>query len=686
MAEKPDQVLRFASPLVVIAVGFALFAGSLRSPFTSDDVLVVFEAPQIYNIANLPRAIFFDLDRPIPEEFRQLQNQPSRIGLYRPVLQMTFVLNALIFGDQPFGWRLTSLLLHLVASLLLLGLARSLLGSRTGALAAAVFFVAHPVHTEAVAMLVGGRSDLLACVFVLAAWWVFLSGDQRTGWRRWASDSGSALLFLLGLWSKENAVVLPGILLLSGWALRGQTIKSLLIRLIPFAVVFISYVSIRLFVIGRVAPISWSFAFGDLSAVQIFLSVMTILIRYIGLVFWPYPLQHQACYHNIDPSVLVPVGGFCALIVLVLVGISVRKIVSGRRNGQPSFWAFGLILFFLCLVPVSHLVPFWVLMAERFVYIPSLAFCLVAGYLAVRAYSVRRWLPAAAVAVVLAAYTPVTISRNSDWADLDRLWGQVAECNPDSPAPYSLMGTARMRAGKPAEAIKFFEKAVAVAPRNPSPLYNLGLAYHRFGNTKKAEEIYRRVIGLEPRHSQALNNLGILLESRGELKGALQCFKRAVEADPSHPAHLVNLGNLLQRGGQTKEAEKLFRAAARMAPRMAEPRFNLARLLEQTGRGREAERFYRGIIKSHPRHAMAHNNLANLLKDRGQLADSERLYRRALDIDPECIPAHLNLAWMLLKLGRTSEARTLAENAAKIEPEDERVAELLGILDRASEQ
>jgi Flp pilus assembly protein TadD len=685
MTAKTDRLLRVASPLLVLCVGFALFMGTLKSPITSDDVLVVVETPQLYNIANLSRAFFVDIDRPIPEDFPRLQDEPSRTGLYRPMLSVSFILDAYFYGDDVFGWRLTSLLLHLIASLLMLGVAQRLLGSRSGALVAALLFVAHPIHTEAVAMLIGGRSELLACIFVLAAWWTFLSADQRTGWRRWALDSGSAFLFLLGMFSKENAVVLPGILFLGGWFLRGQSAKQLSIRLSPFAAVFVVYVIIRLFVIGKVAPIGWSFAFGDLSAVQIFLAVMTVMIRYLGMVLVPFPLQHQVCYTNLPAAVSSLVGWICTLMFLVLIGFSIARAMRGRRCGQPPFWAFGLIVFYLCLIPVSHLVPFWVLMAERFLYLPSVAFCLVAGHLAVRAYASRRWIPVAATAIVLAAYAPLTVSRNADWADLDRLWGQVAECDPDSPAPYSLMGSARMRAGKPAEAIEYFKKAVMIAPRDPSPRYNLGIACQQLGKYRDAEIFYRQVLALEPRHSQALNNLGVLLEARGDLAGAREAFDRAVKADPSHPAPFVNLGNLLQREKKFDQAEKLFRLAIRMAPRFPEPRFNLARLLEQTGRAGEAERLYRGILETHPDHAMAHNNLANFHKDRGQFQEAEQHYNAARRSDPQCLPARLNLAHMLLQLGRTSEAREVAEEAKKISPQDPRVMELLAATGQAAQ-
>jgi tetratricopeptide (TPR) repeat protein len=715
----PERLARLGPPIMVLVVGFALFAGTLRSPFTSDDVFIALEIPQLHNLSNIPRAFYIDLDRPPPEGYPVPEGKESRTGLYRPLLVMTYFLDVGLSGENPFGWRLTSLLLHLIAALMVLGVAGQLLGSRLGALIAALLFVAHPIHTEAVAMLIGGRSELLSCIFVLAAWWMFLYGDKHKSKRRWAIDIGSSILFLFALWSKESAAVLPGILFLSGWALRGHSFKNLVVRLLPHIAVLSLYTITRLLIIGRIAPIGWSFIFGDLSALRIFFAIMAIMAMYLRLALVPFPIQHQACYHNLPIHVSGLVGFLCTILVVFLIGVAIRQVFRGRRQGKPSFWAFGLLVFYICLIPVSHLIPFWVTMAERFEYLPSVAFCLVAGYLAVRAYSFRRWIPIAAALPVLAAYSYITIDRNADWANPDRLWSKVVACNPDFYGPYGLMGTARLRAGQPAEALEYFKQAAEIGPEHPSPHYNMGVAYHQLGRHQEAESAYRKALALAPDYSKAWNNLGMLLVAKEDISGAKKCFQQAVKTDPSHPANHVNLGNILHMEGNYQEAEKLFRLALRVAPHLTDARFNLARLLVETKRISEAEQLYRQIIENHPDHAMAHNNLANILRDRTKLDEAESHYRKALRANPSCDPAHHNLASLLLSTGRAAEAlehfsralelkpgsienlvgiayvhlrrgqyslaREVAEKAYSVSPDDPRVMELLARISKSSE-
>jgi len=483
-----DTLLRLLSPVAVIVVGLALFLITLQNPFTSDDVVVTSEAPQLYNLAYLPKIFLLDLDRPVPPAYAESFERPSRTGLYRPVLVLTYMFDAYVWDNQPFGWRLTSLILHLLAALAVLGLARQLTGSRPAGLVAALFFVAHPIHTEAVAMLVGGRSELLACIFVVLAWRIFIKGDQAKGLQRWKLDALSAGIFLLGLWSKENAAMLLGIIFLYGWAMKFQPIGTILKRLIPHMLVLLIYISIRLLVIGRVAPTSWSVIFGDASAWHIITTVATILLYYLKLVFLPYPLLHQTCYLQLPDTIQTAWAVLSLLSLVGLISLAVWAVCRGRARGRPSIWAFCLLLFYLCLVPVSHIVPFWVLMAERFLYLPSFAFCLALGFAARHAYQWRSWLAYLVLTPLLAFFCVVTVQRNLEWFDLDLFWGKVAKYAPNMHGPVSLMGSARLRQGQPEQAIELFKKAIVISPGDAAPRYNLGRAYQEIGKTLLAEQ------------------------------------------------------------------------------------------------------------------------------------------------------------------------------------------------------
>jgi len=709
--------MRWLSPLAVVSLGTVLYLGTLHSPFTSDDVYATIENHQAYDLSEIPRFFTHDFDRILPKGSQAPGEQRSRFGLYRPILVISFTADALLSGMRPFGWRLTNLILHLIASLLVLVLARALLSSWTGALAAGLLFAAHPIHTEAVAMLVGGRADLLACIFVVGSWWLFLSARKTDGRRRPARVLCSAFLFLLGLLSKENAAVLPGILFLCGWALHGESLKRLFVSLIPHLVVLSFYLFVRFIVIGGLTIVSWSDVFGTSSTWQIVLSLFAIQLNYLRLVLVPYPLQFQFCYRDLPTSLSGAGGILSLLLVSALITFAFWRIWHGLRTNKPSLWATCLLIFFLCLLPVSHVIPFAVVMAERFLYLPSVALCLILGWLSLAAARWRRWIPVLVGLPILALCAVDTMSRNADWADLDRLWNKTAACAPDAYQPYNNIGTARLRAGRPAEALVFFEKAARIAPTSPQPLYNAGLALQKLGRTAEAESAYRKALALAPDHTPALLNLGTLLEARGDADGAKKLYLQAKRGDASDPAPYVNLGNIYQREGRLPEAERLFRQALQIAPNLAGARFNLARLLTKTGRAAEAEKEFREIISRHPDHAMAHNNLGNIYKDRNQKSEAYATYRQALRIDPGCSPAHYNLAnlfmtdgkpgpaaehysratqirpnmveafiglgYARLGMGQIPQAQTAADEANRLAPDDARVKRLLDLLSRS---
>ncbi len=636
------RALPVAAYGTVAGLALILHAGTLFAPVTMDDVLVTVENHQSFDLANLPRSLVDEIDWLVPEDQRRDHERHNRSGLYRPFLVISYTWDALIHDQDVVGWRSTNLLLHLVASLLVLASVRRLFGSLGAGLVAGLIFAAHPVHVEAILSLLGGRAELLAAVFVLAGWYAFMAGDGRTAGTQRLFDGLSAVFFLCGLMSKENGAVLPAILLIGGWTLRGQRLRPLLLRLVPHGLALATYVGLRLYAVGALPPTGAQHPFRDLSTGESVLGVMTVMGTYLRLIVLPYPVRHPHCYDDLPHATPVPLAWLAALVVIALVAASVWAI-RRHRPGPAPVWAAGALLFFVALLPVAHIIPFAVLMAPRFLYLPSIFFCAVAGWGITRAAALRPWLPATATVaatVILIGLTTVTIAK---WTDLDRLYAEAASCNPTAFWPHNNRGTAHLRAGRPGEALVHFARAAEIAPREASPRYNLGLAHHHLGRAQQAEQAYRTAIALDPNHSMALNNLAAILMAKGNLEEAALLLERAITAEPRDPSAHVNLGNLLGQLGRLPEAEQAYRTALKRAPRLTAARFNLARLLEGAGRRPEAEALYREILAREPGHAMAMNNLGNIARQRRDTTAAERWFRAALVADPRCRICRRNL-------------------------------------------
>src|SRR2546425_6070375 len=168
------------------------YVNSLPNDFVFDDGPIVSSNPVIRTIS------------PIQFLKSPYWTKQQYAGIYRPFVVFSLSVDYAIWKRWAPGFRLTNLAVHAINGVLVFSLYQSIAGAGIVPLIAMIIYLVHPVHTEAVTTIVG-RSELFAACFLLAAWLLFRQG--RAGW--------AALAFLLALLSKENAIVLPAILLLT---------------------------------------------------------------------------------------------------------------------------------------------------------------------------------------------------------------------------------------------------------------------------------------------------------------------------------------------------------------------------------------------------------------------------------------------------------------------------------------
>lgn len=129
-------------------------------------------------------------------------------GSYRPLCVLTYKLNHWFGGYRPIAYHLVNVLLHCQATVLVVKIARHLLPSRWGTLIAGVLFASHPIHTEAVAGIVG-RADLAACNFYLLAFLVYCrhcEWRQQKDNRSWPALVCSIAFAIAAVLCKETAI------------------------------------------------------------------------------------------------------------------------------------------------------------------------------------------------------------------------------------------------------------------------------------------------------------------------------------------------------------------------------------------------------------------------------------------------------------------------------------------------
>ena len=411
-AEPAHSLSRFAGSQAALVgllclVTLIVYANTFGLGFALDPVLLIKGDPRVHAVTLRNLGLIFRNDYWWPS---------SVDTLYRPVTTLSFLLNYAVLGnaDNPAGYHVLNVVLHAINSLLVFELALRLFRDRKPAFFAACLWTVHPITTEAVAN-VAGRADLLAALWVLAALLLYIRIVSRVDGRWPWAIVALFVASLCGCFSKESAAVLPGLMLLwditfgTGWrgggsrrlAAYGAVVASLLLLVCARHCVF------------SAAPVpEMPFVDNPLRGAG-FLSARWTAIRMVGmdllLLLWPLALSSERGFAQIVPAAASDPGAWLALAGIA--GI-LAMVLKRYRKDKLMFWAAGM--FGLALLPVSNLVILiGATMAERFLYLPSIAFAIAAVGLLERVKP--RALAQAVLICALVLLAGRTIARNRDW-------------------------------------------------------------------------------------------------------------------------------------------------------------------------------------------------------------------------------------------------------------------------------
>jgi RNA polymerase sigma factor (sigma-70 family) len=254
----------------------------------------------------------------------------------------------------------------------------------------------------------------------------------------------------------------------------------------------------------------------------------------------------------------------------------------------------------------------------------------------------------------------------------------LAAADPGCAPALQTLGRMAYEAGRAADAVDWFGRALGAEPTSAFSHSCLGAALQAAGRFDEAEAAHRRALALKPGDALAFNNLAITLAALGKHREAEAALREALTADPGDAAAWCNLGPVLLAQGRGAEAEAACREALRFAPGLAPAHTNLGNALQNQGRFAEAEASYRKALELQPGLPQAQRNLAGLLLRRGRCAEAARGFGEALRWAPHDAKLRVGLAECLLALNRAPEAAALSREALRIDPQDADAANGLG--------
>jgi len=461
-----------------------------------------------------------------------------------------------------------------------------------------LIFVVHPVHTEVVAY-ISGRADSLATLFMLLCFIFYIRAIRLKSLFNYFLMS---FCFILSLLSRENSLILPVLIILYHITFKKKIRVGYFISLILLS---FFYILLRFTLLRQYLP----HLLIETTLFERLPGLFVAIGRYIKMLILPQDLHME--YTNRLFSFTNPQA------ILGFLFFAMTLIYAGLKKRNKSIF-FGIMWFFIALLPQSNIYPLKTYMAEHWLYLSSIGYFLIlsniVGYLHNR--KSLRLVADLIVIALLIFYTKLTIKQNEYWQD----------------------------------PISFYKRTLQYAPASPVLYNNFGNVYNEAGEYNKAIMQYKKAIELKPDYVSAYNNLGVAYCLLGEYKKALPLYEKAIEISPSYHFSYINFAIACNEQGNYRKAIELYNKAIKIRPDYAPSYFGLGDVYHNIKNFQKAIYYYEKAVEFDPTYIKAYYNLGVIYTDLKQYERAISQYKKILDIEPYHVKAYYNLAFVYYKL------------------------------------
>ncbi|XP_050774137.1 protein O-mannosyl-transferase TMTC1 isoform X3 [Gopherus flavomarginatus] len=700
-----------AAALLLAGLCALCYGNSLRGEFVHDDVWAIVNNPDVRAAA--PWAGVFANDF-----WGKGMAENTSHKSYRPLCVLTFKLNILLAGMNPFYFHAVNVILHCMVTLVLMYTCdKAVFKDGRLAFVTALFFAVHPIHSEAVTGIVG-RADVLACLLFLLAFLSYNRSVDHFYVGEHFPPTASPFFLLLSLFLgtcamlvKETGVTVFGVclvydlLFLSYNRLRlyltASNNQNFLYTARPFlkrAALVISYVILvlyfRFWIMGGSMPM---FSEQDNPAsfspylLTRFLTYSYLLAFNSWLLLAPITLCYDWQVGSIPliESIWDVRNLATVLLVVVMILLSLHCITAFKKLEHREVLV-GLLFLVFPFIPASNLffrVGFVV--AERVLYMPSMGYCIlfVHGLKKLCAW-LNRWGATAlslSALLLLLLFSWKTVKQNEIWLSRESLFSSGVQTLPHNAKVHYNYANFLKDQGRNSEAIYHYKTALKLYPRHASALNNLGTLTK---DLVEAKEYYRRALQLNPQHNRALFNLGNLLKSQEKKEEAVFLLRDSIKYGPEFADAYSSLASLLAEQEQFKEAQEVYQAGIENCPESSDLHNNYGVFLVDSGAPERAVSHYQQAIWLSPNHYVAMVNLGRLYRSLGQNKQAEAWYKRALKVSRKA-EILSPLGALYYNTGRYEEALQVYREAAALQPSNREIrlalAQVLAMMGQTKE-
>lgn len=638
---QPFEQIKKYPQLILFLLALLVYGNSLFNEYALDDAIVFTQNKFVKQGIDGIDDIF------TTESFTGFFGFDKKLvagGRYRPLSIATFALEREFFGQQPFISHLINVLLYAVVVMLIY---RILSSSRRAswqlAFVVALLFALHPIHTEAVTN-IKGRDEILAMLFaLLAAQWLLFAKQPQ-----WLIYPGAALMLFLAMLSKEHAIAFVVLVPLAMFYLKQSNtkiLKSTLALLIP-ALLFIF---IRYEVLGGM-QITQSGSlmnnpFVEMTTPQKYATILLTWLWYLKLLIFPHPLTYDYYPYHVPVTDFSGIYPWLSLImVAALLFLAIKSLKNKKLYG---YWIWFFIGTFILMSNLFFSIGTF--MNERFLFMPSLAFCAAMGYGLVWIYNRQSYRTAAITLTIIiaAGYTGKTIDRNRDWKNDFRLFTHDVQISANSAKGNCVAGGQYYEKAQATESKKekqkYLHKAKSYLEKSLTihPTYND--AHLLYGNTRfglnhpldSVMQHYYSILSRANQHQHAWKNALSVL-NQGQPKNRLKWYKKLYKIDSNRFKVNYNMGQIYGRHLKNYDlSERYLKKALKLKPNSVKAMKDIAVIYGLTKQYAKSVHYLQKVVKLKPKDDGAWFNLGISLNAVGKIDQAQQALDKAHQLNPK---------------------------------------------------
>jgi protein O-mannosyl-transferase len=632
---------KYAQPLIIAGISlltFLFFRTIINNQFTNwDDLGYITGDLLIKDLSAEGIKNIFSTAHPV-------------MGNYHPLTILLYAIEYSYVGLKPWLYHLDSLLLHILVTISVYYLVKTLTGRMVAAAIAALLFGIHPMHVESVAW-GAGRKDILYGLFYILTCITYINYIRNVGNKKMVWYISGLVLFALSLLCKSVAVTLPVTLFLFDYYENRKVHFNLILEKTPHFGLSLLFGILSIYAqkdIGALGTLDVSFNPLERFALGCY-ALCTYLWKAVVPVglsnFYPYPMKENGS---------LPAAFYIYPVIIIGLLFIIWKFA--RRN---RIVILGALFFLINIVLLLQFVPVGgAIMSDRYGYIPYFGLFLMAGWFVSGYFEVKEKIPTGKILLgITLAYSLVlgymTNERCKDWYDSVTLWRDNIEKHPSSPIAYFYLGqqyfslyeaetNPEKKKALADSTLGYFNESVARKPDYINPIICIGELQRTYNQLAEAKKTYYTAMNINAKNESVYLGLGIVFAMQRQFDSAEYCFTTALKLKPNFPEGLSNYANFLDIVGKVDSSIKIYGIAIAQNPDAPIPYMNRAKIYMKQGRYDLAIADYSRVLQVSPDNAEMYYSRGKAYALKGDKAQARQDIEKAkslgyTQIDPNLL-------------------------------------------------